>query len=347
MSTCEFCNSILSTRGAVKSHQKSARYCIEIQKSLNVSVVFEEQKCEFCARIFTRKETMKIHEITCKRNKKNNPELLNEEISILKKEYEDRINEEISNMKKEYEDRIQKLQSENTSLKVKIESTRGDIYEKLNTKKDDCIEKIAAQPKITASNTTNTNTNNILNNMPCLNTTLEQLTEAANDKFDINLFMQGQAGAAIFFLNHIKEINDGTLPLMVSDRSRGIIKYKNENKEIIADHHARLLTQLVSDAIKIKNQQHYDSFYKGGRRIKKKKQKRNEDSSDNERYDSDEEINYCDNDCDNDSNCSDGGNNSDDIREQQADQSYMAIKKMTRDNKGFRKKIIEETMSSQ
>ena len=53
---CEFCKNKLSTKGNMLLHQKNSKYCISIQKELNVKIDNENclQKCEFCEKEFSR-----------------------------------------------------------------------------------------------------------------------------------------------------------------------------------------------------------------------------------------------------------------------------------------------------
>lgn len=82
-------------------------------------------------------------------------------------------------------------------------------------------------------------------------------------------------------------------------------------KEIIVDPKAKRITQLVSDAIKNRNQEHYDNIYKS---------KDDEPTSESEN-ESDDDL----------------------IEQQNADRCYVEIKRLTKDNKIFRKRLIEET----
>jgi len=316
MSTCIYCKSIFATKGVMLFHQKKAKYCLLIQKGINPELKTEKISCSYCDKSFIRKDVKSIHEDTCKNNYNNNEIFIQliKDHNIKIREYEIKI--------MEYEKKLNERDNEISILKVKLEGeiNRGNIFEKLHTKSEDCVEKIALQPKTTSTNT--------VLNIPCFNTTLEQLTNAAVDKFDENLFLQGQAGAAKFFLDYVKSSNNGSIPWIVSDKSREILKFKDDN-EIVIDHKVKRLTQLVSDAIKTRNQEHYDNIYKN---ISTTRDDEYESDNDENKESSIEESSIEDR---------EEESSVDDIKEQQADKCYVEIKKLTKDNKVFRKKIIE------
>ena len=304
MFSCEFCKSTLSSKSAIILHQKRAKYCIEIQKGLNVKVGVLEQQCEFCQKNFIRKDLKTVHEKICK-NKKDDRDLLIDEYKLKIKNLEYELNE----VKTDLAITKAVMKSE-----IKVESVQKEIYEKLHTKVENCVEKIALQPKTSTSSSSNTN---ILNNMPCFTTTVEELKLEAQKSFSEELFLQGQAGAAKFFLDYSKNKNGGVVPWVVTDKSRGTLKLKNANNEIVTDSKAIMLSKLVSDSIKEKNLEYYDTTYM---------------VSDNKDYE-DEDTNDSDD---------DGYKETEnDIRDEKIQNGYMEIKRMTRDNTIFRKKLIE------
>lgn len=120
---CEFCNKILSNASILKTHQKTAKYCLKIQGNIKKS----EFVCEFCNKEFTRKHHLIDHLDICKN--KN-------------------IESEITRLKEENN----KFKEENNILKAKLE-----IYERDHN----LVAELAKQPKhIHTQNNTN---NKILN----------------------------------------------------------------------------------------------------------------------------------------------------------------------------------------
>jgi len=77
MYTCEHCNTVCKTKGNLKSHQETVKYCLAIQGKVN-----EEFKCNFCRKFFTRKTTLSAHMEKCTNQQKINR--LKEEMLELK-----------------------------------------------------------------------------------------------------------------------------------------------------------------------------------------------------------------------------------------------------------------------
>ena len=61
MVICEFCNKELSSSGILKTHQKTAKYCLEIQ-GLLINDIF---KCNFCKKQYTQKKNLNQHLLSC------------------------------------------------------------------------------------------------------------------------------------------------------------------------------------------------------------------------------------------------------------------------------------------
>lgn len=88
MVECDFCNTKLSNKSALVKHQKSANYCIEIQKTKKIII-----NCEYCNKEFNKNDIpihfkncveKRIHDIICEKDKI---------IEDLKNKYEVKINE--------------------------------------------------------------------------------------------------------------------------------------------------------------------------------------------------------------------------------------------------------------
>ena len=65
---CEYCNKTYSSKGALNKHQKTAKYCLQIQKDLNV--IKDEIKvityhCIYCDKHLTSKENLNNHQRIC------------------------------------------------------------------------------------------------------------------------------------------------------------------------------------------------------------------------------------------------------------------------------------------
>ena len=88
---CTFCKHILSTKSALKLHQKSARYCLKLQGITNIKGT---HLCDLCGKDFQNKSHLHTHLNICEKNAPNMKILINENmtlkntIQLLKKEVE-------------------------------------------------------------------------------------------------------------------------------------------------------------------------------------------------------------------------------------------------------------------
>ena len=82
---CEFCKKEFSTKTNLSTHQKTAKYCLELQGKEN-----EKFKCEFCIKLFTSNKRLFDHSQICKdkikKETEENETKHNEEYKKLKNE---------------------------------------------------------------------------------------------------------------------------------------------------------------------------------------------------------------------------------------------------------------------
>lgn len=195
--TCEYCQTLFDTKGILKNHQKSAKYCLEKQnKTFEINNC---HKCKACDKLFSQKSNLTRHEKTC--------------IYILINQ-----NEELKRQLNEKESEITSLKEEIISYKSKIEIYKED---------KDCLHKIALQPK--------TNNNNITNNLGILNLdTLTRNFQSALENISADDILDGQKSIARLVAPCFIE-DDGTKLLSCSDISRSIFAYKDGSGSVIKD----------------------------------------------------------------------------------------------------------------
>lgn len=115
---CEFCKRSFSTKGILVSHQKTAKYCLELQNKNN-----ENFQCNFCKKNFTSRYNLNDHLNTCK--KKKTEEIENK----LKGDFTQQID-----ILKEKIISLQNLQYDNEKYyQIKIDE-KDKIIQKLETK---------------------------------------------------------------------------------------------------------------------------------------------------------------------------------------------------------------------
>lgn len=220
MVKCEFCQKDFSSKSILTAHQKTTKYCLEIQGK----TLIEDYKCTYCDKKFTTQTNLKDHDKVCKEKiKKQYEEKIDNHLKTIQKQNLDMnelilINNEnkqkINNMTNDIKQRDKELELLNQII-LKLEN-KLEIYEKK-------IFDMASRP-----NTTNTSNNKtvVINNtnLPLTNDVLRQC-------------------ATKFTINNARNIDGITKHLTSSledhitctDPSRNVFKYTNEKDEEIVD----------------------------------------------------------------------------------------------------------------
>jgi len=202
---CGFCTSLFKTMASLLLHQRTARYCLEIQEK----PIEEEYDCGTCDKKFSLKHHLAAHEPTCKG------------IGIkLQKE-----NEELKKTVSSLEKTISSLTKTISSLEENLifSSEKILFYKDQAEKTNDRIATIAQQPKNVNKNIVNTyiekleilSTESIQSHLP--NLTIEHVNN-------------GPKGYATFALaGPFKD------RVVCTDASRKTLKYRDENKLVQTD----------------------------------------------------------------------------------------------------------------
>ena len=85
---CQYCKKKLSTKSNLNLHQKTTISCLDIQKSLNISVVSLKVACEYCNETYG-KHNLSKHLLICKAKPSREIieiSMLRTELNIIKKE---------------------------------------------------------------------------------------------------------------------------------------------------------------------------------------------------------------------------------------------------------------------
>lgn len=147
---CNFCNKVFSNSYILKQHQKTAKFCLQLQNNLTENIN-DNYICEFCNKNYSTKAVLKTHYISCKS----------------KKIIEDK--EEIEKIELKHTLEIQKLENKHTLEIEKIEHKHKEEIERLYKEiedyktrlidKDNKLENLTKQlldrPSVVNNNTTN------------------------------------------------------------------------------------------------------------------------------------------------------------------------------------------------
>lgn len=234
---CIFCKKTFTTKSNLVSHQKNAKYCIDIQnqniQNQNIQNNTQEKKfhCQNCEKTFTTHQRLNEH--TSNRCKLKYKTVYDDEIKKIKNEYQQQLNQEMK--EKEYLNKyISKLEEKINKLETIVLETNKNTT--------------------TNNNTTNNNTTNItVMTSNVLNLSQEHIKKVLTENLDYNVVYAGQAGLAKFVVDNMLTDETGKIIYKCVDPSRQMFEFMNENGEIIRDMKAeKLIQSLISgDVIKI------------------------------------------------------------------------------------------------
>jgi len=221
---CQWCNKNFSTKTNLKTHIKTAKYCLK-ERNLKEKDLAEKDsaieiiECEFCSVKFSSKFNLIRHSNICKDKIFQQAKISHElEIKKLTEESEAQNSKNIEIIKK-LESTIEELKTSVTSLKTILEESEEYIKElEIRVAKEEgIIEGIGkAKPQ---NVTTNYVKNNKIKNV--LTTTIQPLSidlvkQHARDNYTYDLFCKGEAGLLTFI--------------------EGLIMKKSEDNEGLIEH---------------------------------------------------------------------------------------------------------------
>jgi len=227
---CEYCKKDYTTKGNIVKHQRTAKYCLEIQEKIHGEnsdkIELRTFNCEYCTKKFSQKSHLSRHIPLCIEKYKF-------EIEKLMKNNTDQENE------------IAKLKSENDELRDELKTIAYETELRILRERDErsmaTVEEIAKQPKIQ-----NNNNNKILITTP-LDLSKESIQTAIQSAFSHDHLTLGQKGVAQFAYNNILKDENGKLMYVCTDPSRQIFQYKSGDGKIQKDVRATKLTKAILD----------------------------------------------------------------------------------------------------
>jgi hypothetical protein len=232
---CQYCKKTFNNKYTLGQHQKTAKYCLDLQGIANTSFI-----CTYCSKKLCTNDRLYTHYQSCKeKNKIEVTKDIEAQNVYLKKTLSE---------KNEY---ISKLEENIAKLEAKLE------------KFENVVSNIAAtthmlKAKATKTDMSTTNSNNTMNvqNITVnnvLNLSEERVKKVLSERLNYNVVYAGQAGLATFVVDNILKDETGKLIYRCVDSSRQMFEFVDENGETIRDMKAEKLTQslLKGDVIKI------------------------------------------------------------------------------------------------
>jgi hypothetical protein len=217
--TCTFCNKKFSNKSNLLYHQKTAKFCLDIQGKSNDEII-----CFDCDKTFVSQYTYNKHSQICKQ--KNNLELIKTELEKLRTEnliFQKEIFEK-DKMIEEYKNKVEKLENH--------------------------LMKLSERPTNTTNNTTHNNQryNQIIQNLvPITDEHFEEISEQLTAEH-IAKGVQGYAELTCYLLQG---------KAVCTDISRKVLKHKNQKGEIICDPKMENIAIKFFTSISQKNKQLY------------------------------------------------------------------------------------------
>ena len=282
---CNHCHAKLANKSSLNNHQKTVKYCLQIQNknkgSKKVNKRYDEnddgkgderdnkkdnekdnkrgdEKGNENEERDNKKDNDKGYERDKKKDKKKDNRKDNNdfkcEYCLIILTTSSRYKYHISNCKEKQKKICERQNEEIRRLNNEIKKlndiiidikARNSLLERINDRSSICLEEIAKQPKIQNSKQT-------LNMLTPLTLTQQEATHVIHDYFDDQYFYDGQKGAAKFAVDNLLKDSDGNLKYICTDPSRQIFKFKTEDGDMKKDIKAKKLTEMLMPGLKYK-----------------------------------------------------------------------------------------------
>lgn len=214
MDECQFCKALFSNNKILRTHQKTAKYCLKIQKELDEKEIL----CEYCSGCFMGRHNLNSHYYNCR------------EKIILEKD------KQIKELLNEKDKQIKELLAEKDKQTKELLAEKDRQLEKLQN----IISGIAMNPK-TVTHTTN---NIVVSNRLNLNDT-DRIQNVLENHLDGNVLCNGQKGLARMIYEKLLTGEDGKSIYKCVDPSRHNFEYVNEEGKVERDVKASKLTNAL------------------------------------------------------------------------------------------------------
>ncbi len=258
---CSFCKNEFTNKYTLNLHQKSAAFCLKIQKALvdkdqnDIEIKEEKYECEYCNKSFNLKQVLKTHYLNCKVKKEQQ---IKDEFNNLEKKYREEINQLKNDFKKEINDINNKFEYENEKQREKyekefefkneqqklnyekeikfkneqiekLEKELNDYKNRLFSREEKLTEEMISRPTVYQDNRKQTSYNLQFDKLfeELRPRTEEYIKESIKKiKIDDMIYMNDNAIDYNFACNLVNILKD---TVFFTDPSRGKLVYKTEN----------------------------------------------------------------------------------------------------------------------
>ena len=233
---CDFCNTNFKNISSLNHHKKTAKFCLKIQDKY-INEIYKDFKCDLCDKLFTTKQSLNIHLISCKifiKQKKD------DELQKLLYEQEEKFKNIIKN-KDIIIDKLEFIREKNIEYNKKQEELYISQEKKIKDLQDQ-IQKLALRAIDRPTNSINKlELNNFI--------TPENIEDKIQRKFNDNFIPNGIKDVAKFVYEWILKTEEGDLIYACYDRARLIFKYKDTNGNEMKDPKALELCKLLKPGL--------------------------------------------------------------------------------------------------
>ena len=221
MHQCQFCTRMLSSKGNLLNHQKTAKYCLKIQKKK----IEKKYQCPGCAKSLTTKDSYARH-----------TELCNAIDTLVEKRTVAELRAQLTSQKESYEKQLAKKDQQ-------LQEQKDDFRQQL-IKKDETIKELFSQA---IDRPTTTNNKQTINLAP-FNLDEAKARAIFDQSYNETYFLDGPKGLARFVNELVLKTTDGETIYACFDRSRNVFKYKDEDGRYIKDIKAKRLIEIIYPA---------------------------------------------------------------------------------------------------
>ena len=248
---CNYCKKIFNNKYTLGQHQKTAKYCLELQGTTNTSFT-----CTYCNKSLCTNDKLYTHYQSCKEKLKQ--EIVKDieiENVYLKKTIQEK-NDCITKLEQDQRDKLQEKNDYIAKLETKLAQQKAEYDIKLEKFENAIIASVTQSktPSKAAASTTHNTTNLItVTNNNYLNLSQEHVKKVLAEKLDYNVVYAGQAGLAKFVFDYMLTDEDGNVIYHCVDPSRQMFEFIDENGEKVRDAKAEKLIQslLKGDVIRL------------------------------------------------------------------------------------------------